>query len=273
MRMDIIRSFSYVESLLSDFLGAVPYEPDATGQMPPDKVWSPRLATILQETCSQLDSYCRHDLVQAKDGRDHTMADYQRHFGAWLEPRKVFFWQGESGHPVRVQPFQQWAGGGQSLDWWVAYNKVKHDRISHRKQATLKNCVDALAGLFLVIVRLAGRQDAVKEMLAASGWWRVTGADAGDIAEGDETTIWQNLHKYSVIETNLFSFPLGWWRGDFAKEYLVQLDKAPPYWGGFNILNNPAAISGSDRWKLRFYQWRASLRHPFTKASPFTPLL
>jgi hypothetical protein len=71
--------------------------------------------------------------------------------------------------------------------------------------------------------------------------WRITGIRLANIAEDDDNTIW--------------------------------LGVAPPLWGDFDVINNPAAVSGSDRWKLHFNKWRASLPHPFVKGEAYAPLL
>lgn len=47
-----------------------------------------------------------------------------------------------------------WAGwhSTQSPTWWRAYNNVKHRRHIHYSEATLKNALNAVAGLFLFLL-------------------------------------------------------------------------------------------------------------------------
>ena len=51
------------------------------------------------------------------------------------------------------QPWAAW-GTGDNPDWWRWYNKVKHERESHYRQANLQNALDAMAGLFAVVLYL-----------------------------------------------------------------------------------------------------------------------
>ena len=37
-------------------------------------------------------------------------------------------------------------------DWWRAYNKVKHERNSHFKEASLINTLNSTAGLFILLL-------------------------------------------------------------------------------------------------------------------------
>jgi hypothetical protein len=46
-------------------------------------------------------------------------------------------------------PFSEWREG-KVLTWWSAYNSVKHHRVRDFKLATLENCFNAMAGLYVV---------------------------------------------------------------------------------------------------------------------------
>ncbi len=51
-----------------------------------------------------------------------------------------------------ILPFQGWSieEPAKSLEWWQAYNNVKHGRSENYQQANLKNVIHALAALFLL---------------------------------------------------------------------------------------------------------------------------
>ncbi len=51
-----------------------------------------------------------------------------------------------------IMPFKGWTitQPAQSLEWWKAYNSVKHGRSNNYKKANLKNVLYALAALFLL---------------------------------------------------------------------------------------------------------------------------
>jgi hypothetical protein len=47
-------------------------------------------------------------------------------------------------------PWQQW-DQNRNPNWWRSYNDVKHERHSHFASANLKNALDAVAGLFVLV--------------------------------------------------------------------------------------------------------------------------
>ena len=49
---------------------------------------------------------------------------------------------------IDMSPFSEWQTVN-SPSWWLAYNGVKHNRSLKFENATLLNCVNALAGLFV----------------------------------------------------------------------------------------------------------------------------
>jgi len=150
---DVLDWYTDAESLLVDFLQHIPYCASH------EEVWSPKLVTILQETCSQLDSLWRWEAVHIH-GRKSTVniKDYFELFGPELAEKPVLFWADE---PVQIAPFAKWHGVTEfkkeayaPLDWWaMGYQKIKHNRLENRTCATLKRTVEALSGLFLALVR------------------------------------------------------------------------------------------------------------------------
>jgi hypothetical protein len=91
--------------------------------------------------------------------------DYFNNLGKKVADRWVVLW-GEKGE--HLQPFATWQGvpSYTPLDWWQAYNDVKHDRLANRRKATLRNAAYALAGLFLGILR----SPACAEFILQEGW-------------------------------------------------------------------------------------------------------
>lgn len=67
------------------------------------------------------------------------------------------FWQKIVPQKVKVantelSPFIEWKllPEYKSPDWWSSYNKVKHDRVKHLREANLKNVMNALAALYIL---------------------------------------------------------------------------------------------------------------------------
>jgi hypothetical protein len=59
-------------------------------------------------------------------------------------------------HAPAVRPFDGWTAAAptQSLPWYDAYNKTKHDRAAHLSSATVERCLEAVAAsLILFCVR------------------------------------------------------------------------------------------------------------------------
>ena len=52
---------------------------------------------------------------------------------------------------ISLEPWSNWKGEENPL-WWRSYNKVKHERDSHYDKANLKNTVNSLAGLGLIVI-------------------------------------------------------------------------------------------------------------------------
>lgn len=51
-----------------------------------------------------------------------------------------------------VIPFKGWdkKEAAKSLDWWTAYNDIKHGRVLNIRNASLKNVLDSLAALYIL---------------------------------------------------------------------------------------------------------------------------
>jgi len=49
---------------------------------------------------------------------------------------------------LSFKPFEAWANN-QTPDWWMANNKVKHERHTHFEQASLGNMLKSLSGLLI----------------------------------------------------------------------------------------------------------------------------
>ena len=152
-------------------------------------MWSPTLAACILEACSQLDSFWKASANQSPangpDIRDHFVR-----FGESVAGRWLVAW-GDEGR--ELCPFASWnpactrtKADYQPLGWWQAHNDIKHDRWANIRQATLENAVNAVAGLFLAIVRSAECVDALVE----ANWFRsslATSYAVGQTSDGTES--------------------------------------------------------------------------------------
>ncbi len=59
---------------------------------------------------------------------------------------------------LEFSPFKKW-DNNEELEWYKAYNQVKHDRHTEFKQANLKNLVNAICGLFILLSSQFGKHN------------------------------------------------------------------------------------------------------------------
>lgn len=57
-----------------------------------------------------------------------------------------------------LHPWSTWRGEDQAPLWWTANNKIKHHRAEHFREASLKNVLNAVAGLLVLLVLRSGRE-------------------------------------------------------------------------------------------------------------------
>lgn len=125
-------------------------------------VWSLHLGDLLMIICSILDSFFRRSIYCSElDGADkiryyRSLNDIQINMGTY---RVIFdqFYQLSSKNIyllnpfVSFSPFANWKSN-LKLEWWGAYNHVKHDRFKNKKEATLQSTFNALGALFILNV-------------------------------------------------------------------------------------------------------------------------
>ena len=52
-------------------------------------------------------------------------------------------------YELTIKPFEDWTNA-KCPNWWTSYNNVKHNLTTNYHQGNLRNCVSAIAGLFLI---------------------------------------------------------------------------------------------------------------------------
>lgn len=83
-----------------------------------------------------------------------------------------------------LHPWDEWRKPkGQPL-WWTAYNKTKHQRDSEYHRANLKNTLNAVAGLFVMVLYLYRRKATIGELVPATQLLRVSGEHYGGSTQG-----------------------------------------------------------------------------------------
>jgi hypothetical protein len=55
---------------------------------------------------------------------------------------------------LTLKPWDEWNKADGVPFWWTAYNKMKHHRHTDYERASLKNALNAVAGLFVIVLHL-----------------------------------------------------------------------------------------------------------------------
>jgi hypothetical protein len=126
---------------------------------------SPRLASILLESASLIDTILRDQLpnsfVFVKNGKTITKQNAStciEHYFQELQP--IFKFSDSksillSGIPTILNPFEVWASQTYTpLSWWQTYNGLKHDRLVNSSSVTLETCLQATCALNQVMMKI-----------------------------------------------------------------------------------------------------------------------
>ena len=55
---------------------------------------------------------------------------------------------------LSLRPWENWKNPKEPPDWWTAYNKIKHQRHTEYHRGNLKNALNSVAGLFVMVLYL-----------------------------------------------------------------------------------------------------------------------
>jgi len=209
----IIYWYEELEERLIEFLKFVPFTPEHLN------VSSPRLASVVTETCNILDSLFREvskpeETIKGKiKKRDKlVVTDYAELYAERLKlpaTKSLIF----VSPPQYLIPFEKWelltmGGQHEALPWWRAYTKLKHSRIKNMKEATLANAVNSLCALHQVIAKLLPQ---LGRATLRHGWFK-------DVSLRPDILIEMFEGKYALshlgrdtflVESKLFTVPVG----------------------------------------------------------------
>lgn len=155
-------------------------------------VFSHELYTLLLRACTEVEANLRAILlangktepVKTKANGDSytihfTMKDYREVEESSLLSKytvELPFWRKEDGtiSSLELTPFAAFQGDDE-LPWYAAYNTVKHNREANFEEASLENCINAVAGILVVLYSQFG-----------ASCLGVRRGDIGFFFEGDE---------------------------------------------------------------------------------------
>lgn len=117
------------------------------------KAYSHKIRELLFLACSDLES----TLKKYKFGKNDSMKDYIEIL-KFVDLTKYKISLVGYASPYKCCPFENWNKDKvtQSLPWYEAYNKIKHNREENFHFATLENCINAIAAnLIMFAVRFS----------------------------------------------------------------------------------------------------------------------
>ncbi len=199
----VVESYLHAERDLIAALEFVPYE---NGHR---DVWSPPFASLLLDTCSQLDSLWKAMALESplmtRRPDEINIKRYHEWFGHELSPCQAAFMRGISACWIR--PFAGWSAKAdyRPLDWWSAYTSIKHDRWGNVRVATLARCVQAAAGLFIAICNSDPCKPAVESLLTISASPEISHNPKAWLGRLSEQP-----NFYVAVESDVFVYPAGW---------------------------------------------------------------
>jgi len=87
---------------------------------------------------------------------------------------------------LELTPWSNWKDN-KNPNWWQSYNNVKHQRSLHFSEANLKNVLNAVSGLYILLLYLY-KDDAVKlELKPVQKLFKLTGVQIKDWAVGADS--------------------------------------------------------------------------------------
>lgn len=113
--------------------------------------YSLELAKVLFAAASEIDVVAKQ-LCNKQDSQSNAgnIVEYRRRIlSAYPEIKDAIVYLPQFG--LTLTPWEQWKTESPPV-WWKAYNNVKHHRHTHFSEASLKNALDSLAALFVLLL-------------------------------------------------------------------------------------------------------------------------
>lgn len=158
-RLQLSRAYINIEKELRSIFNFI--EPDEKNK----DVFSFELYSLLLRSCTEVELNCKQ-IMEANganpQGHFFTMTDYKKlEKSSLLSKYTATFsnWRQRNTTSQELEytrkefcPFSNFDTSiGKSPDWYDAYNKVKHNREENLEMASLENCMNAVAGILILL--------------------------------------------------------------------------------------------------------------------------
>lgn len=115
------------------------------------KSYSIELARILLAAASEIDVICKMFCIKCNAQSKADNIDQYRNEILKSDPLVAETCVHIPRFGLSIKPWAEWVNG-RNPSWWKAYNFVKHHRNSHFSDANLENSLNAVAGLFVLLL-------------------------------------------------------------------------------------------------------------------------
>lgn len=120
-------------------------------------VYSNEYIKLLQIICSEIESILKSisKEIQGDKFNNKNQSNIRIYTEIILNNWNTINSQKVKFKDIELQPFKNWTipqnpQKSISLDFWISYNNIKHNRLKNYKEANLKNIINALAGLYVL---------------------------------------------------------------------------------------------------------------------------
>jgi hypothetical protein len=124
-------------------------------------VYGHEIRQLLVLACNEVEAQCKAVLRANNYPSNRRQWNMKDDYFKLAKPLRLDNWQAQLLQYPKlgwIRPFRQWSRTTfRSLPWYAAYNKVKHDRELEFAQASLRNLVEAMAAVYILVVAQFGQ--------------------------------------------------------------------------------------------------------------------
>lgn len=145
--------------------------------------FSIEIARVLMASAAETDVVCKQLCKKLNPASNADSINQYRDEIQAVYPNIPTFGVSLPRYGLTLQPWDNWKDNVVPL-WWTAHNKVKHHRDSEFHQGNLKNALNSVAGLFVMVLYLYREKAISNELSPSPTVLRVTEDHYGGITYG-----------------------------------------------------------------------------------------
>lgn len=146
--------------------------------------FSIEIARLLLTSGAEIDIVCKQVCQAIAPGSSAGSINAYRNEIVAAYPRVPGFEVTLPRFGLTLHPWEEWSKPKGVPFWWTAYNKTKHERNTEYHRANLKNALNAVAGLFVVVLYLYKDKAKLGELVPSTQLLRVGEAYFGGSTMG-----------------------------------------------------------------------------------------